>query len=290
MVSNDTKMIDKWKKVLYNMNEGSEMKKRIITKEEIEEILEKYQIGKKPLSLVLGWGENTIIRYLDGQIPDSFHSDILLKIKEDYHEFLRYLEKNKELITPLAYKKAISKITELKLEENQSTVYLVAKYVIVKTEDITPLALQKILYYIEGFSLALLHRKIFYTECEAWAHGPVYPEIYACFSPYRYHPIEKENFIGEVSLDLLSKEEVQLIDQVIKCFGCYSGKILEAMTHQTDPWLMARGKIEEAEISNHKISTSNMQDFFSKVCYEYQITSLKDIFKYSKKMFQRIVK
>ena len=252
MVSNDTKMIDKWKKVLYNMNEGSEMKKRIITKEEIEEILEKYQIGKKPLSLVLGWGEITIIRYLDGQIPDSFHSDILLKIKEDYHEFLRYLEKNKELITPLA--------------------------------------LQKILYYIEGFSLALLHRKIFYTECEAWAHGPVYPEIYARFSPYRYHPIEKENFIGEVSLDLLSKEEVQLIDQVIKCFGCYSGKILEAMTHQTDPWLMARGKIEEAEISNHKISTSNMQDFFSKVCYEYQITSLKDIFKYSKKMFQRIVK
>lgn len=266
------------------------MKKGIITKEEIEEILEKYQIGKKPLSLVLGWGEITIIRYLDGQIPDSFHSDILLKIKEDYYEFLRYLEKNKDLITPLAYKKAISKIAELKLEENQSTIYLVAKYVIAKTEDITPLALQKILYYIEGFSLALLHQRLFFTDCEAWIHGPVYPEIYARFSPYRYQPIEKEEFIGVVSLNSLSKEQIQLIDQVIKNFGCYSGKVLEDMTHQTAPWLIAREGIAEEEISNHKISTNDMQDFFTKICLEYQIISFKDISKYSKKIFQRIVK
>ena len=39
------------------------MKDRVITKKEIEEILIKYNIGKKPLSLVLGWGEVTIIRY-----------------------------------------------------------------------------------------------------------------------------------------------------------------------------------------------------------------------------------
>ena len=54
---------------------------RIITIEEILEILEKYNIGKKPLSLVLGWGEVTIIRYLDGSIPDKLHSDVLFSIK-----------------------------------------------------------------------------------------------------------------------------------------------------------------------------------------------------------------
>ena len=58
------------------------MKKEIITIKEILEILEKYNIGKKPLSLVLGWGEITIIRYLEGQIPDQFHSELLLKINE----------------------------------------------------------------------------------------------------------------------------------------------------------------------------------------------------------------
>ena len=57
-----------------NMLEYSEKVKEIngiITIKEIEEILNKYAIGKKPLSLVLGWGEVTIIRYLEGSTPEK---------------------------------------------------------------------------------------------------------------------------------------------------------------------------------------------------------------------------
>ena len=74
------------------------MKDRVITKKEIEEILIKYNIGKKPLSLVLGWGEVTIIRYLDGNIPDKLHSNVLFSIKNNPNLLLEYLEKNKKLI------------------------------------------------------------------------------------------------------------------------------------------------------------------------------------------------
>ena len=43
--------------------EVEKMESKIISKKEIEQILEKYNIGKKPLSLLLGWGEVTVIRY-----------------------------------------------------------------------------------------------------------------------------------------------------------------------------------------------------------------------------------
>ena len=41
----------------------------IITTSEIEELIDKYAIGKKPLSLILGLGEINIIRY---SIPPKF--------------------------------------------------------------------------------------------------------------------------------------------------------------------------------------------------------------------------
>lgn len=266
------------------------MKQLIIQKNEIQEILEKYNIGKKPLSLVLGWGEVTIIRYLDGQIPDQFHSEILFKIKEDYRELAKYLEKNKDLITDLAYKKVIGKISELKLEEDKSNIYLISKHIIANMEDITPLALQKILYYIEGFSLALLDKNILSTSCEAWIHGPVYREIYERFCYYQYHPIEKEEFSEYAKLENLNAEEVKLIEQVINSFGCYSGKVLENMTHTTIPWINARKDVETTERSNQLITEAEMKNFFKKVCLEYQISSSNEISRYSKKMFRKVVR
>ncbi len=260
----------------------------IIKKEEIMEILNRYAIGKKPLSLVLGWGEVTIIRYLEGTKPDQLHSDILYKIKDDEQEFLKYLEKNRKLITETAYKKAISRISELKLIEDQSKIYLTAKHIIAKMEDITPLALQKILYYIEGFSYALLDEKIFDQGSEAWIHGPVYREIYCRFQIYSYHPIS-ENFQEYLELSGMKESEIELIDQVISCFGCYSGKILEKMSHLTEPWLQARKDLKEDEVSDHSISEKDMKKFFLTICEEYQIHSIQEIPKYSKKMFRKVV-
>jgi len=266
------------------------MKQSIIQIDEIKEILEKYNIGKKPLSLVLGWGEVTVIRYLDGQIPDQFHSDILLKIKEDYHELLRYLDKNKHLITDIAYKKVIGKISELKLEEDKSNIYRISKHIIANMEDITPLALQKILYYIEGFSLALLDKSILSTSCEAWVHGPVYREIYDRFCYYQYHPIDKLEFQEYEVLENFSEQEIKLIDEVMKSFGCYSGKVLENMTHLTTPWIKARENRGADERSDQLIDQKEIQYFFKEICKNYNISSSIEISKYSKKIFKKIVR
>ncbi len=272
-----------------NSSNALREKNSIITTTQIEEILKKYNIGKKPLSLVLGWGEITIIRYLDGQMPERVYSDILFKILEDPKELLKYVEKNKELITSVAYKKVVGRIAEIRLEEDRSKIYLIAKHIIARMGDITPLALQKILYYIQGFSLALYNREMFNDRCEAWVHGPVYREIYDRFAYYSYNSIDSSEFDEYKNINL-NEEEQKLVDEISNDFGCYSGKTLEKMTHYSLPWTNAREGIDENEASNKEILESDMTDYFKDVILKYNITSVEDIAKYSREMFKKVSK
>lgn len=275
-----------------NMLEYSEKVKEIngiITKKKIEEILDKYAIGKKPLSLVLGWGEITIIRYLEGNTPEKAYSDILKKVLEDPNTLYEYLEKNKDLITKVAYKKTLGKIMELKLTEDQSKIYLISKHIIAKMEDITPLALQKILYYIQGFSTYFFDKPIFEDNAEAWVHGPVYREIYDRFSYYRYNPISKNEFESYNEIDSLNDKEVKLIDAVINNFGVYSGKTLEKMTHITIPWEEGRKELSEEEHSSNIIDITTMKDYFTNIGKKYEIKDVSDISKYACSIFKEIM-
>lgn len=47
----------------------------IVPLEMILAIPEKYAIGKRPISLLLGWGEQTFSRYCDGDMPMKQYSD-----------------------------------------------------------------------------------------------------------------------------------------------------------------------------------------------------------------------
>ena len=61
----------------------------IITIDEIQSILTDFKIGKKPLAKLLGWGETTIIRYIEGDIPTAEYSDKLKAIFQNpYYYFL----------------------------------------------------------------------------------------------------------------------------------------------------------------------------------------------------------
>ena len=43
---------------------------------------------------------------------------------------------------------------------------------------ITPLKLQKLLYYAQGWTLAILNKNLFEEDFQAWTHGPAIPSIY----------------------------------------------------------------------------------------------------------------
>ena len=138
----------------YNVKEiDSQFRKAegIITSEEIEKLGKIYCLGKTPLSIALGFGEITITRYLAGQVPSKEYSDIMRAALSDTTVMRSLLESNKDKLADTAYKKAINAITELEtLFSVPSKMLMVISYIFERLGEVTPLALQKILYFIQG--------------------------------------------------------------------------------------------------------------------------------------------
>ena len=59
-----------------------------------------------------------------------------------------------------------------------ASVLNVAQYVLNKVGDMTTLKLQKLVYYCQAWSLAWDGKPLFDEEFEAWANGPVCPELF----------------------------------------------------------------------------------------------------------------
>lgn len=92
-------------------------RKGIVSLEVIRAIPEKYAIGKRPLSLLLGWGEQTFTRYYDGDLPTKQYSEILSKIYENPIYYAELLQAGKEnLKTTAAYEKSKKAVDALILE------------------------------------------------------------------------------------------------------------------------------------------------------------------------------
>ena len=71
----------------------------IISVEDIEKLMKLYKIGKAPLSLALGFGEITVTRYLEGQIPSKEYSDVMKSALSSPAYMKQKLSENREKVT-----------------------------------------------------------------------------------------------------------------------------------------------------------------------------------------------
>lgn len=261
---------------------------KLISIADIEKILDIYDIGKRPLSLLLGWGEGTLTRYVDGDTPSKPYSDMLNKILEDKEYYLEILEQNKDNISPVAFRKSMAAVEGITatMGNEVSKLESAVRYLLMKTSEITPLALQKLLYFAQGFQKAFTNIFIFKEDCEAWVHGPVYRNVYEKYRSYGYNPIEEK----ELTFDNinLSEDEKELLDHIVLYFGCYSGKVLEKMTHSEEPWRSARRGLEDWESSERIIEKEEIGSYFSNVKEKYTMLNLTDIKDYSKDLFSKL--
>ena len=252
----------------------------IMSLAKVIEIPEMYNIGKRPLSLLLGWGEQTYTRYCDDYIPLPQYSDLLKKIYNNPYEYLLILEKNKDKISNITYKRS-KKATEELLYKDSILIDDVSNYIL-KSTEITPLALQKALYYVQGFYAAFFGGFMFKENCEAWVHGPVYRGLYNKYSKFEYRNIETL----EKSNAKFTDEQKTIIDSVIEHFCCYSGKVLENFTHKEKPWQKAREGLNDLEPSNNEIEKLEIMKYFKEVKEKYKIVKPCDISLYSERMFE----
>ncbi|NOL35223.1 type II toxin-antitoxin system antitoxin SocA domain-containing protein [Bacillus safensis] len=116
----------------------------------------------------------------------------------------------------------------------------VAKYFLSKSIEntqyaITPLKLQKLLYYAQGIHLRDNNgTPLFDGNLLRWDHGPVNRIIYDDYKTYGYFTIPQSSDNGKNDL---TKSEIKAIEQAWELYGELDGKFLEELTHQEDPWL-----------------------------------------------------
>ena len=260
----------------------------IVSLDVICAIPEKYDIGKRPLSLLLGWGELTFSRYCDGDIPTRQYSDILQRIYNEPQFYSELLEANKaNLKSQRTYEKtrrAVDALLSVDAPSN-SKINTVIQYLLYQCEDITPLALQKALYYIQGFHFAFYRTFLFPEDCQAWTHGPVYRDIYFRYRDYRFDPIEKTTTFDT---SVFSASEKAICDSVINNICCYSGRILERFTHNEAPWLTTRGDLPDSAPSDRIIEKSVIGAYFDAVKAKYNMVNPRDIKDYAQDMFHQI--
>lgn len=85
-------------------NEKYREKLGVIKVCEIEDILLMYNVGKEPLSKLLGWGEKTISRYCNGLMPSKEYSDRLKELKNPC-KMKELFDRGKESLTEVASRK-----------------------------------------------------------------------------------------------------------------------------------------------------------------------------------------
>ena len=268
----------------YRLQEG------IVSVEDIYSLMEVYKIGKAPLSQALGFGEITITRYLAGQVPSKEYSNIIRRALESPTFMVDKLNENLDKIGETAYKKSMNAAKELEpLFALSEKMLLTISYIFRTAEEVTPLALQKMLYFIQGIYMVLFGVELFSEDCEAWAHGPVFREVYDVFKNFKYNPIDDTRFsMFQNRFSELSDNVKQVINLVVESFGMYSGKTLERITHGEAPWKDARVNCLPDEPSNEVISKEAIKKYFSEVAEKYDIGSVDGIRSYINSRLQTV--
>ena len=143
-----------------------------------------------------------------------------------------------------------------------ATVNDVAAYILQCKGDMTTWKLQKLVYYSQAWSLVWDERPLFDEPIEAWANGPVVPEL------YRQHrgKFRVDSWQGEPGS--LVESERETIDSVLGYYGDKSSQWLSDLTHREEPWRQARIGLAPGERGNELIDHESMADYYSAISSE----------------------
>lgn len=121
------------------------------------------------------------------------------------------------------------------------------------------LKLLKLLYYVQGYHLAMFGTPIFDEKIEAWLHGPVVPEVWKWAINYGDEQMQSEALDDEQIKRLdLHPQQIKLVEEVLEIYNKYSAYGLRDKTHTEMPWLAAYEKDK-----NNEITKDSLKDFFA---------------------------
>lgn len=152
--------------------------------------------------------------------------------------------------------------------------------------EISNKKLQKLMYYCQAWSLALLGEKVIENDFEAWIHGAVLRPLYFNYSRYGYNNIHMEVDVANKILDRLMSTipdyRLNIINKVLGIYGTYSADELEEMNHCEIPWIEARGCLNVKDVCDVVIDSELMRRYYTSKALERGMKEVKNkIFKFS---------
>lgn len=132
-----------------------------------------------------------------------------------------------------------------------------AKYFLAQVSEdagdlISNLKLQKLLYYAQGFRLALYDELLFPEAIEAWTHGPVVPDLYRHYKKYGAGAIPCPE---DIDFSIYDETTKSLLDEVYSVFGQFAAWKLRNMTQEEYPWKLAAQ-------NSGTITNQSLQEYF----------------------------
>lgn len=243
------------------------------TKEQLTEILEMYNIGKKPLARLLGWGDTTVMNQMKASSASTEFAEKINAIHESPYVFSEILEQNKRKLTEVAYRKARAAVDKRMLRDKSS---LLVRYLMKHVNfDIAPYQVMAALFYSQAASLLLKGRPLFDDDvCYMRKSAVPYPDIYATL-------IKNGIQNTKTATDVLTNEEKDIISSMNKVLSGYSPLAVKAMLKADRIGLMkGHSDNEGADNDGVMISLSEFQEYFKDEMQEIGFAELRDFRKY----------
>ena len=138
--------------------------------------------------------------------------------------------------------------------------YIFNEYKRVTEEIIDEMKLQKLLYFSQRETFAILNQPLFNEVFEGWKYGPVSREVRTVFT---------EDGINAQTEDI-KNESKYIINNIIQEYGALASWKLSALTHKETSWLNSRKGLKKEENGNVKIKMEDIREDAKKVRpYDY---------------------
>ena len=129
-------------------------------------------------------------------------------------------------------------------------------------DPVTPLQLEKLLYFAQGWHLARFGKPLFDDDFKAWTYGLVIPDLYHKYKVYGRNGIMREGF--PCAAERFTPDEYELLLDVAREYMRYSTSGLVQLSHEKGaPWDMTdnNGTIPKEAIKEYFLELEPLPSF-----------------------------